>query len=40
MGGLQYKTAPTISLKAEERFGYIRGQEHSLTTRFGVLLKR
>lgn len=39
MGGVQFKTAPTISLKAEERFGYIRGQEHTLTTRFGVLLK-
>jgi hypothetical protein len=39
MGGLQYKTAPSISLNAEERFGYIHGQEHTLTTRFGVLFK-
>jgi opacity protein-like surface antigen len=38
MGGLQFKTSPAVTLKAEERFGYIRGQEHSLTTRFGVLL--
>ena len=38
MGGLQLKTSPSVTLKAEERIGYIRGQEHSLSTRFGVLL--
>jgi hypothetical protein len=38
MGGLQLKTGPAVTLKAEERFGYVRGQEHALTTRFGVLL--
>ena len=38
MGGLQFKSGPAITLKAEERFGYILGQEHSLSTRFGVLL--
>ena len=38
IGGLQLKTSPAVTLKAEERFGYIRGQEHSLSTRFGVLL--
>ena len=36
--GVQIKVGSTASLKAEERFGYVKGQEHSLTTRLGVLL--
>ena len=39
IGGVQVKlgagsSAP--SLKAEERFGYVRGQEHTLATRLGI----
>jgi hypothetical protein len=39
LAGLQIKTAAMgpISWKAEERFGYVRGQEHTLTTRVGVV---
>ena len=38
IGGLQLKIPGLsgISWKAEERFGYIRGQEHTLGTRVGV----
>jgi hypothetical protein len=39
MGGVQIKAGETVTLKAEERFGYVDGQEHSLTTRVGVLVK-
>jgi hypothetical protein len=39
MGGLQIKAGDTVTLKAEERFGYVKGQEHTLTTRVGVLVK-
>jgi hypothetical protein len=39
MGGLQMKAGDAVTLKAEERFGYVEGQEHTLTTRLGVLLK-
>jgi hypothetical protein len=39
MGGVQIKAGETITLKAEERFGYVKGQEHSLATRLGVLVK-
>jgi hypothetical protein len=38
-GGVQLKVGTSaLSLKGEERFGYVRGQEHVLTTRFGVLI--
>jgi hypothetical protein len=39
MGGLQIKAGDTVTLKTEERFGYVEGQEHTLTTRVGVLVK-
>jgi hypothetical protein len=39
MGGVQIKAGDTLTLKAEERFGYVDGQEHALTTRAGVLVK-
>jgi hypothetical protein len=39
MGGLQIKASSLATVKAEERFGYVDGQEHTLTTRLGVLLK-
>ena len=39
MGGVQIKAGETITLKAEERFGYVEGQEHALATRLGVLVK-
>jgi hypothetical protein len=40
MAGVQVKTGDgPVSIKAEERFGYVEGQEHTLTTRLGVLLK-
>ena len=36
-GGVQLKIGTSaLSLKGEERFGYVKGQEHTLTTRFGV----
>ena len=40
LGGLQFKPSPNSNLawKAEERFGYVRGQEHTLSTRLGVLI--
>ncbi|MFL5560978.1 MAG: hypothetical protein ACJ79K_05840 [Gemmatimonadaceae bacterium] len=39
LGGVQLKVGTSaLSLKGEERFGYVRGQEHTLTTRFGVLI--
>jgi hypothetical protein len=40
VGGLQFKPSPdaNISWKLEERFGYVRGQEHQLTTRLGMLV--
>jgi hypothetical protein len=38
-GGVQIKTGEMLTLKAEERFGYVKGQEHTLTTRVGVLVK-
>jgi hypothetical protein len=40
MAGLQIKTGSgPVSIKAEERFGYVEDQEHTLTTRLGVLIK-
>jgi hypothetical protein len=40
LGGAQVKLGSgPATLKAEERFGYVDGQEHTLTTRVGVLLK-
>ena len=40
IAGLQFKPSPDANLawKAEERFGYVRGQEHTLATRVGVLI--
>jgi hypothetical protein len=40
IGGLQFKpsTNSSLSWKAEERYGYVRGQEHTLATRVGVLI--
>jgi hypothetical protein len=39
MAGAQVKIgASSLSAKAEERFGYVKGQEHTLTTRIGVLI--
>jgi hypothetical protein len=37
LGGITAKLGQSLSLKAEERFGYVKGQEHTLTTRVGVL---
>lgn len=37
LAGAQVKLGGT-SIKAEERFGYVKGQEHTLTTRIGALL--
>ena len=40
MAGVQVKlgaSGSAPSLKVEERFGYVRGQEHTLTTRVGVV---
>jgi hypothetical protein len=38
-GGVQLKVGTSaLSLKGEERFGYVKGQEHTLTTRFGVVI--
>ena len=40
LGGAQIKLGSSpATLKAEERFGYVEDQEHTLTTRVGVLLK-
>ena len=39
MAGAQFKLgASGASLKAEERFGYVKEQEHTLTTRVGFLV--
>jgi hypothetical protein len=40
LAGLQIKSSALgpLSWKAEERFGYVRGQEHQLTTRVGVAM--
>jgi hypothetical protein len=38
LGGVTVKVKPPVTIKAEERFGYVNGQEHTLTTRVGVLL--
>jgi hypothetical protein len=40
VGGLQFKPSKKskISWKAEERYGYVRGQEHTLATRVGALI--
>jgi hypothetical protein len=38
LAGAQVKLGSRASAKAEERFGYVTGQEHTLTTRLGVLL--
>jgi hypothetical protein len=39
LGGVQIKAGGALTVKAEERFGYVDGQEHTLTTRLGVLVK-
>jgi hypothetical protein len=39
MAGLQIKASSSTTVKVEERFGYVDDQEHTLTTRLGVLLK-
>jgi hypothetical protein len=40
LAGLQFKPSSQskISFKAEERYGYVRGQEHTLATRAGILI--
>ena len=40
LAGFQFKPSPDASIawKAEERFGYVRGQEHTLATRLGILI--
>jgi hypothetical protein len=38
LAGLQAELGGSLSGKVEERYGYVRGQEHALTTRVGVLL--
>ena len=40
LAGVQIKASSLgpISWKAEERFGYVKGQEHQLTTRVGVMM--
>ena len=39
IGGAQFKLgASGASVKAEERFGYVKSQEHTLTTRLGFLV--
>ncbi len=38
IAGLQIKVARPLTLKGEERYGYVDGQEHTLTTRVGVLI--
>ena len=37
-GGVQLKLTPSASVRAEERFGYVKTQEHTLTTRVGFLV--
>ena len=36
--GVALKLNSAVSLKSEERFGYVKGEEHTLTTRVGALL--
>jgi len=39
LAGVQVKLGgSSVSAKGEERFGYVKGQEHTLTTRIGVLI--
>lgn len=39
LAGIQVKLGgSSVSAKGEERFGYVKGQEHTLTTRIGVLI--
>ena len=39
IAGLQFKPGVgSVSLNAQERYGYVEGQEHTLTTRLGVLV--
>jgi opacity protein-like surface antigen len=38
MGGAQFKLTSSASIKAEERFGFVKTQEHTLTTRVGFLV--
>jgi hypothetical protein len=38
LGGATAKLNSSLTVKAEERFGYINGQEHTLTTRAGLLV--
>jgi hypothetical protein len=38
LGGVQFRIG-AASAKLEERFGYVRGQEHNLGTRFGLQFK-
>jgi hypothetical protein len=39
LAGLQFKLGPVPTLNVQERYGYIVGQPHQLTTRAGLLLK-
>ena len=39
LAGVQVKLGgSSVTTKGEERFGYVKGQEHTLTTRIGVLI--
>ena len=38
LAGATVKLSSSLKAKAEERFGYVDGQEHTLTTRVGVLV--
>ncbi len=38
LAGLQLKSGGSVSLNAQERYGYVQGQEHTLTTRLGVFV--
>ena len=38
MDGAQFKLTSSASIKAEERFGFVKTQEHTLTTRAGFLI--
>ena len=38
VAGAQFKLTSSASIKAEERFGYVKTQEHTLTTRAGFLV--
>ena len=41
IGGVQVKVGTSgVAWKLEERFGYVRGQEHTLTTRLGVVFSK